>query len=45
MYLIKKGFDVNSKDNVNSTPLHWACYSGSGAAVSYLVSFGAEVNI
>jgi ankyrin repeat protein len=42
---LDKGFDVNVRDNVNSTPLHWACYSGAGASVAYLVSADGDTNI
>mgnify|MGYP001806482806 CR=1 FL=1 len=31
--------DINSKDNRNSTPLHWACYSKSEIALCYLLSW------
>lgn len=44
VYFLDRGFEVNSRDNVNSTPLHWACFSGSGAAVAYLVANEAKVN-
>jgi ankyrin repeat protein len=29
LYLHDKQFNINEKDSKNSTPLHWACYSGS----------------
>jgi ankyrin repeat protein len=31
--------DICSKDNRNSTPLHWACYSKSEIALCYLLSW------
>ena len=37
-------FNVNDKDSENSTPLHWACFTGSISAVNYLVLSGADVN-
>jgi hypothetical protein len=31
--------DIRSKDNRESTPLHWACYSKSELALCYLLSW------
>ena len=40
LYFFKnKGMDIRSKDNRNSTPLHWACYSKSEIALCYLLSW------
>jgi len=36
--------DVNSRDKVKSTPLHWACYAGAENSVSYLLANGADPN-
>jgi hypothetical protein len=50
--LIKNGADVNDRNKVNNTPLHFAAgaapvsqtYRGSPAAVAYLIEHGADVN-
>lgn len=31
-------------DNELSTPLHWACFSGSDTAIYYLSAWGVDVN-
>jgi ankyrin repeat protein len=33
LYLHDSAFDINAKDLKDSTPLHWACYSGSEKTV------------
>ena len=38
-YFKEKGMDLRCKDNRDSTPLHWACYSKSEIALSYLLSW------
>jgi ankyrin repeat protein len=35
---------VHKRDINNSTPLHWACYSGAENAILYLIAWGADVN-
>ena len=30
-------------DNEKSTPLHWACVSGSDTAIYYLLAWGADI--
>jgi hypothetical protein len=51
--LIKSGADVNARNDVNNTPLHFAAgatpiqnqiYRGSPEAVAYLIRQGADVN-
>ena len=39
-YFREKGISVNSVDDEGSTPLHWACFSGSDTASYYLQSWG-----
>ena len=39
-----KGMKIGSTDFGGSTPLHWACYSGSERAVSALLAWGAEID-
>jgi ankyrin repeat protein len=38
------GLDINSRDNRNSTPLHWACYSKSEISLSYLLAWIEEID-
>jgi len=35
---------IEGRDNRGSTPLHWACYSRSEFALSYLLSMGPEID-
>jgi ankyrin repeat protein len=42
--LIRKGAQVNSKDQFGSTPLHWAAYYGTKETVEALLNNGAEIN-
>ncbi|MCQ2818875.1 MAG: ankyrin repeat domain-containing protein [archaeon] len=37
-------FDINERDEENSTPLHWACFMGSISASNFLILSGADVN-
>lgn len=37
-FIKKKHMDINDKDNKGSTPLHWACYSKSEYALSYILA-------
>jgi len=46
LYIFKElGMDLNKQDNRGSTPLHWACYSESEVALSYLVAWNPRFNI
>ena len=38
VFFVEKGLDLNIKDNRNSTPLHWACYSKSEVALNYILA-------
>lgn len=40
---LKHGADVNAKDNMQQTALHWAAVRGSIAAADVLVDNGARV--
>jgi hypothetical protein len=42
--LIRKGAQVNSKDQFGATPLHWAAYYGTKETVEALLNNGAEIN-
>lgn len=47
IYFHRKGMDINIRDNRQSTPLHWACYSKSEIALNYLLSMipqGLDLN-
>jgi ankyrin repeat protein len=41
---IKKGLDVNAKNKVGATPLHFAAMHGTPEIVSLLIKKGADVN-
>jgi len=45
VYFLNRHLDINSKDRVQSTPLHWAWYAGAENAVSYLMAYGADPNL
>jgi palmitoyltransferase len=40
----KVSLNIQSVDDMGSTPLHWACYTGSENAVSFLLSWKINVN-
>ena len=42
---VKAGADIDKKDQFATTPLHWAVALGKTAAVKYLLSQGADVNL
>ena len=45
IYLISQhGQDILSMDENGSTPLHWACYSGSEEAVNFLIYLNAKID-
>lgn len=39
-----QGLDINSRDRKQSTPLHWAAFSGAELSLSYILSWDADVN-
>jgi len=39
------GLDLNLRDQRGSTPLHWACYSHSEIALSYLLAWNPNLDI
>lgn len=43
--LIKQGTDVNARDRLGCTPLHWAVYNRYVPVVKYLLEHGADVNV
>lgn len=43
-FMEKYQIDLNQRDNVGSTALHWACYSGSIDAFNYLVHYNVDIN-
>lgn len=36
--------NIQSIDEMGSTPLHWACYTGSEVAVHFLLSWNVDIN-
>jgi palmitoyltransferase len=44
-YLKIKGMNINDVDNRGSSPLHWACYSKSEFALSYLLALEPNLEI
>jgi len=36
--------NIQSVDEICSTPLHWACYSGSESALNFLLSWDINLN-
>lgn len=41
---MSKGFKIQVEDSKGSTPLHWACYSGSESAVNALLAWESEID-
>jgi cytohesin len=44
MLLEKEGIDVNAKNSLDDTPLHWAAGGGNSEVVGTLLAYGANVN-
>jgi ankyrin repeat protein len=45
-FIDKYNMDINSKDNLGSTPLHWACYLGYENSVNFIIhKYSREVDI
>lgn len=44
-FVAVKDMDINDADNRGSTPLHWACYSKSEFALSYILAMGPDLEI
>ena len=42
--ILNEALDIFCLDENGSTPLHWACYSGSYETVDYLLSLKADIN-
>ncbi len=46
VYFCKKySMNIQSVDDVGSTPLHWACYTGSEISVMFLLSWNPRINV
>lgn len=46
IYMIEKfNMDINTKDKVGSTPLHWACYTGSENVLNFILARNPEINV
>ena len=41
----KYKIDIMSVDAYGSTPLHWACYTGSEQAFNFLISYKVDINL
>ncbi|MFQ5937143.1 MAG: ankyrin repeat domain-containing protein [Acidiferrobacterales bacterium] len=41
--LLKQGHDINSRDENDATPLHWAVYAGHETLARLLIARGADV--
>ena len=44
LFFCKHGLDINSKDKKQSTPLHWAAFSGAELSLSYILAWNVDVN-
>lgn len=42
-YFYKQGIDINIRDKKDSTPLHWACFTRSEMALSYILSMKPDL--
>jgi len=40
----KYNMNIQSVDEICSTPLHWACYSGSDSVINFLLSWQINLN-
>ena len=40
----KLGFELDSVDNMQSSAVHWAAFSGNELAMSYILAWGADPN-
>ena len=38
-------FDINDRDEKHSTALHWAAYLNKEITLSYLIAWGARINV
>jgi ankyrin repeat protein len=38
------GLDINAPDKKKSTPLHWAAFSGSEVALSFILAWNPDVD-
>ena len=43
--LLDAGADVNVRDNIGRTPLHWACWGGHTDVARMLLTSGADVGV
>ena len=42
-YFIDKGLSINSKDLRESTPLHWAAFSGAELTLNYIIAWNGDL--
>lgn len=43
-FVLKRSMSLEEKDNRGSTPLHWACYSRSEFALSYILAMNPNLD-
>ena len=41
--LVAEGANVNARDNINATPLHWAAHEGHVSVAEFLIEEGANI--
>lgn len=44
-FVNEKGMNLDEADNRGSTPLHWACYSRSEFALSYILALSPNLEL
>jgi ankyrin repeat protein len=44
-FVTEKGMSLDESDNRGSTPLHWACYSRSEFALSYILALNPNLEL
>lgn len=43
-FFLEKGLKINSKDLRESTPLHWAAFSGAELTLNYIIAWGGDLD-
>lgn len=42
---LKLGLDINSRDQRQSTPLHWAAFAGAEMSMNYILAWNGEIDL
>ena len=42
-YFLREGLDISEGDSRKSSPLHWASFQGAELSMSYIVSWGGNI--